>query len=240
MKKPILKVFVFILVLAALAVALNYPFTTRQGIDFEVRELKIPLYLKSLDFIDRYYNYGVLAERIVSGKKSDTEKAVAILKWTKENIRENPKSLPVVDDHTWHIIVRGYGTDDQFQDVFSTLCNRSGVGAFFSKVIPSGGGRMRNFSFVRLERGWAVFDAYHGIYFVNSGGEPAILDEIRAGGCKAARVSEDKGEGDYSIYFGALASTDNASWESSRAAIQSPVRRFLFWIKGGKKQAAGN
>lgn len=228
---------------AATAVAiavLNINVTTTQGVDYKVRRVKIPLYLKAFDFMDRYYNYGVLAARITGTIGTEEGKSIAILKWTKENIRENPESLPVIDDHAWHIIIRGYGTDDQFQDVFTTLCNRAGIGAYFNKISPAGGGKPRSFSFVRLKSGWTVFDAYRGIYFMNSSGKPAILADIEEGNWKAAAISSDAGEKDYGMYLAGLGSAGMVGWKNSRAAIQSPVRRFIFWLKGGKEEAGNH
>ena len=224
---------------SAVLLTLNIPVTTRQGVDFEVKQIRIPLYLKVIDFMDRYYNYGVLAGRITAGKRFDFDKAVAILKWTKENIRENPSSLPVVDDHAWHIIIRGYGLDDQFQDVFTTLCNREGIGAFFVKVKLPDNSKARVFSLVNLNRGWTVFDAFQGIYFLNSEGKPAILKEIKNGDWKAVKASPISGGEDYHKFFEFLTSVDAASWKDSRAAIQSPVRRFVHWLKGDKRQQYG-
>lgn len=231
--------FIFVIPIAVLIV-LNTPVMTRQGIDYKVKEMRIPLYLKALDFIDRYYNYGILADRITAGKKSDFEKAVGLLKWTKENLKENPGSLPVVDDHAWHIIIRGYGTDDQFQDVFTTLCNRAGMGAFFSRIDLLGRSRARSLSFVRLSRGWTVFDAYRGIYFLNADGKPVILKEIQSGDWKAIKVSAFSGEEDYSDFFRLIGSIDFGSWKDSRAAIQSPVRRLIHRLKGDRRQPEGN
>ena len=240
MKKTIFRALIIFAVSAAAVLALNIPVTTRQGVDFEVREKKIPLYLKALDFMDRYYNCGVLAERITAGKKTEFEKAVAILKWTKENIRENPASLQVVDDHAWHIMIRGYGLDDQFQDVFTTLCNREGIGAFFMKVTLPDKSKARSFSLVYLNGDWTVFDAYQGIYFLDSEGKPAILKDIKNGDWKAVKASSRSGGEDYSKFLVLLTSIDAGSWKDSRAAIQSPVRRFVHWLKGDKRQPCGD
>jgi len=240
MKRLLSRIVLPILLLIAIGVVLNMRVTTRQGIDYEVRQINIPLYLKALDFIDRYYNYGALADRITEGKSSDTEKVIAILKWTRENIRENPKSLPVVDDHAWNIIIRGYGRDDQFQDVFTTLCNREGIGAFFSKIVLPDKSRAKSFSFVLFEGDWSVFDAYHGIYFVNSRGKPAILDDIQNGDWKAVKVCAGSGEEDYGAFFDRTGSIDFHSWKDSRAAIQSPLRRLIYWLKGNKQHSEGN
>ena len=58
--------------------------------------------------------------------------------WTCENIRKQPDGLPVIDDHVWHIIIRGYGEPDQSSDVFTTLCNYAGIRAFYALASYAG------------------------------------------------------------------------------------------------------
>jgi hypothetical protein len=97
---------------------------TRQGINYKVSEIRIPLYLKILNFTDRHFNYQWLAGRIIDGESGGLQKARKILHWTADHIAEQP------DDHVWNIIVRGYGKEDQMADVFATLSNYAGLKAF--------------------------------------------------------------------------------------------------------------
>ena len=108
-----------------------WPATTRQGIDFRQRTILQPLYLKAMDFISRDGHYRLLAREIVQGAATDEARALQIYAWTRDHIRPVPPGLPVVDDHIWHIIIRGYGTDDQVNDVFTTLCAYAGLSAFW-------------------------------------------------------------------------------------------------------------
>ena len=219
-----------IAVLAIAAVLLNLEVTTKQGVNYEVHVLKIPLYLKLLDFFDRHYNYELLAKKIVSGAVSDEDKAMKILEWTCKSIKYNPKELPVMDDHVWHIIVRGYGGDDQFQDVFTTLCNYANLNAFFYKVYSETGTGRKPLSFVRLGDRWAIFDVYSGVYFVNKKGRIAGIGDLYRGDWKAVSITKREIPDYYDRYFKTLNSVNFEKWWMSRSAIQSPVRRFIFFI----------
>ena len=219
---------------AALFVAaillINIEVTTRQGVNYELRVLKIPLYLKILDFADRHYNYKALVKRITSGAKTDEEKVMRIFEWTSFNIRKNPPELPVLDDHVWHIIVRGYGAGDQSQDVFTTLCNYAGCDAFFSVAYIEMPKKGKMLSFVKLGKAWKVFDAYNGVYFLNKEGVLASVGDLSSGGWKAVSVSNGDMPQDYKEYFVNLDRVDYKTWRTSRSAIQSPLRRLIFWL----------
>jgi len=106
---------------------------------------------------------------------------LSILKWTQANIIKDTKGkLAVVDDHILNIIIRGYGENDQFQDVFTTLSTYSGVPAFWRKVYEKKGRVWIPLSFVKLSGRWCVFDAYYGVYFMNRQGGIASVDDIIA------------------------------------------------------------
>ena len=134
MKRKLSKILFLFLVLTGIFILLNLSVTTRQGIDYKLSSIEIPLYLKTLDFFDRYYNLKELVKKIVKNTDRDEEKVMKIFAWTYSNIKKAPQGLPIVDDHIWYTIVRGYGVHDQFQDIFTTLCNISGIDAFFSEV----------------------------------------------------------------------------------------------------------
>ncbi|MDD4878953.1 MAG: transglutaminase-like domain-containing protein [Candidatus Omnitrophica bacterium] len=217
-------------ILAIMVLLLNLEVTTLQGVDYKVRVIKLPLYLKLLDFFDRHYNYGVLVRKIVAGAKNDEDKAMKIFEWTRKNIKDNPKELPVIDDHVWHIIVRGYGTDDQFQDVFTTLCNYTNLNAFYYSAYPEKGNERKPLSFVKLGRGWAAFDVYNGVYFINKNGEAATVNDLSLGDWEAVGIEKKEIPGYYGRYFKKLDSINFKRWWLSRGAIQSPARRFIYSI----------
>ena len=89
---------------------------------------------------------------------------LAVFAWTREHIRPTPAELPVIDDHTWHIIIRGYGEDDQMADVFATLSTYAGVPAFCQVIRPADGGRLI-LSFANVHGRWAMLDVAHGLVF---------------------------------------------------------------------------
>lgn len=225
-----------VIVITGIGAFLNIDTTTRQGINFQVQVIKLPLYLKALDFMDRHYNYKQLVRRIVGNKDDKEDRAKKILAWMCENIKRQPESLPVVDDHVWNIIIRGYGLGDQFQDVFTTLCNYAKVDAFYCLVYSSVNDKKKKpVSFVKLNGGWSLFDAYYGVYFVNARGQIANVNDLINGDGKAFSILFKEIPEDYAEYFKSLESLDYESWRSSRAAIQSPLKRLIFWKKSYKK-----
>jgi|SRR3989338_1886733 len=233
MKKIIFTLLLAIIFVTGIALLLNIQVTTKQGVNYEVQLLKIPLYLKIIDFYDRNFNYAELAKKVVKGAKGNEQKVMKIFFWTKEHIRHNPESLPVIDDHVWHIIVRGYGMDDQFQDVFTTLCNYSGVDAFFD-YFKDKTGKKKPLSMVKIEGEWCVFDAYNGIYFRNNQGQIASIKDILKDNYQLAGLINMKSSStDYKEYFYALASLKYDDWYYYHSAIQFPLRRLIFW---GKKK----
>lgn len=212
---------------------LNIQVTTRQGINYKVSTLKMPLYLKAIDFYDRNFNYKWLAQKITKDKNSDRDKVMAIFEWTTKNILQQPKELPVVDDHVWHIIVRGYGTGDQFSDVFTTLCNYAGFEAFFYRLANKEGSRRITFSFVRICDKWHIFEPAAGIYFLNySGAFVPVADMAQKNWTPVCIGGALEPEKDYTDYFREISLIDFAKIHRySRANIQSPINRFIYGIR---------
>jgi hypothetical protein len=159
--------------LLGLAAFAFIPVTTQQGVDFVVHTRQMPLYIKAMEFIDRNANYGALAGRLAVGKTTNLERVLAILEWTRANVRDVPPGLPVIDDHVWHIVIRGYGTDDQKADVFTTLAVYAGLAAYW--VYLDRDGVKLPISLVRLGSQWRVFDVANGLVLKNRAGEPASI-----------------------------------------------------------------
>lgn len=227
MKKKIgLAVFIFIIF--TLLIALNMEVTYRQGVNYVVYTRKVPLYLKLLDFFDRHFNYQRLVRQIVPSSVSQDNKALILLSWTKDNLHKQPQELPVIDDHVWHIIIRGYGASDQFADVFSTLCNYSGMESFFL-FITSSGDRIP-FSFTKVKDRWCVFDPYNGIYFKNHKGELACVEDLNKGDWVVVRFAATVNkEYDYKIAFTGLPKDVNGD-VCLRSGIQSPLQRLKYVV----------
>ena len=155
----------FIFAFVASYKILTHEVTYTKGVDFEVKEYTIPLYLKVYSFLDRHFHYKYLAETITHGLNSDEEKIIAIFNWAQKNIRQQPESLPVIDDHPLHIIIRGYGAGDQFEDVFTLLCNYSGIPAYMAALKSKASDNKITFSFVFYKEKWRVFHAVHNLMF---------------------------------------------------------------------------
>lgn len=226
MKRKLTKILLSVIVVAGIFILLNLSVTTRQGIDHKVYSIKIPLYLKTLDFFDRYYNYRALVKRIVQGANNDEEKVMRIFSWTHNKIRRAPKELPIVDDHVWHIIVRGYGVNDQFQDVFTALCNIAGLDAFFLQVYTEDRSGVIILSFVKIQKKWCVFDAYRGVYFKDKQGR---LADIGSNNEWLVATLGGQPDIDYTPYLKNLSTIKDIGL--SRSSTQSPLNRLLFEIK---------
>lgn len=233
MKKKLLKISVLLAGTLIIVFALNIKVTTRQGVNYKIRTIRIPLYLKILDFLDRHYNYAQLVRSITDGSKSGEERVMRIFRWTYENIKMAPEGMPVIDDHVWYIIVRGYGKAEQSSDVFTTLCNYSGLDAFYYWVSGHAHTDKIVLSFVKMNTGWIILDIYHGVYFKNKKGGLADIVQIKSGNYTIENIP---GVGaldfDYKDYFANL--PDIKDMGSSRGGIQSPPKRFIFEMKKWK------
>jgi hypothetical protein len=166
-----------LVVLAVIAVA-KIPVATKQGVNLDVSVHHLPLYLKSLEFVERSGHYMQLANEIMAGASSDAERVERIFAWTRRHIRQTPDGWPVVDDHILNIIIRGHGLNDQQADVFTTLCTYAGVPAFWAKV-PAAPGPHLLLSFAQVDGHWRVFDVAEGVAFRRRGGALATLADVR-------------------------------------------------------------
>lgn len=225
MKRFSIALFFLAISVAMFFLFLNCEVSTQQGIDYQYSTIKIPLYLKVLDFFDRHYNYQQLVKNIINNEDGKKERVMKIFEWTQQNIRRQPSELPVVDDHVWHIIVRGYGVDDQFNDVFTTLCNYARVEAFFTFVWSKDNTRRTPFSFVKLKDKWCIFDPYFGVYFQDGNGDLAEVDIVRRGDYVLNKIVER----DYSIYVNNFPAPDKIGL--ARANTQSPLNRLFLELK---------
>lgn len=234
MKRCIFKTLLGVVVIVCLVIILNIGVTTKQCINYECHSFRIPIYIKIFEFLDRHYNYASLTKSIIRDARSDEERVIKILAWMQSNIKRAPEGFPIIDDHVWHIIIRRYAVDDQFQDVFTALCNYAQLNAFFSGIKSEDGVRIKPLSFVKLKRGWSVFDACYGVYFKNRRGEIANIEDLLSGDWQAFSISNKEIPDYYPEYFKNLQKVNYANWKFSRSAIQSPASRFIYWIKGKK------
>lgn len=220
-----------VVLLISAVLLLNANVTTKQCINYKCRSIRIPLYLKILDFFDRHYHYKVLVREITIGAKTEEERAKKIFAWTYQNIRKLPYGFPIIDDHAWYIIIRGYGVTDQACDVFSTLCNYAGLDAFFTSIYADGRKQSIPFSLVSIGKKWFVFDPYMGVYFTDPKGNLADIATLKSGNweLKSLSLIPQNNTPNYKIFIKNLPEIKEI--RLCRSSIQSPLNRLLFELK---------
>ncbi len=187
-----------VLALGGIAVwVLTLPLTTRQGVNYRQTTRSIPAYVKSIDFMQRHFQYRLLASNICAGLNASQDCMLAILRWTGANIRPTPDGWPVIDDHVLHIIIRGHGKDDQIADVFTTLSTYAGIPAFWMFLKDPNDGTYFVLSFARLQDGWIPLDVERQrVFRANDGrlatvgdllGDPRLIQAGTNGGPEAHR-----------------------------------------------------
>jgi len=230
MKNKIFALSIILILTLMLGALLNIKGTTKQGVNYHVTEVELPLYLKLLNFYDRHFNYKWLVQHITNDLETKEEKVFRLFQWTHETIRPQPKSLPIMDDHVWNIYVRGYGVSDNFHDLFTTLCNYIGVDAFILKLNSNDSELYIIMSVVKIKKGWVLFDPHKGIYFLNKMGGWATIEEINNQNWKLEKLSPTEiPESFFKPYLDKLPSIDNIGLK--RANTQSPVNRLLLAIQ---------
>lgn len=217
-----------VLVVASLLVALAlFPVGTLQGVNYVVSERTVPLYAKALDFVDRDVNYRRVASQVIPQNASDHFKVRAALDWTRSNIRDTPGGFPVLDDHIWHIVIRGYGQDDQKADVFTTLLTYAGLRSYWMSIGP---GPELTMSFVEVGERWGMVDVQNNVIVVGRDGEPASVEEIAANPAIAARQGPAMHRGvPYNRFFDGFRAP--LPPDVTRAEMQMPLARAWFEIR---------
>ncbi len=148
---------------------LNIKATTKYGINYKVYTKKIPFYIKLIEYIDRYYHYKEIIKEIVTPQMTNYQKTKAILEYIQKNLHHQPPNLPVIDDHPYHILLRHYGTQDQFEDIFTILCNFADIPAFYLRQkITLDSLTINYISFVKVNKKWTIISAYYNKTFENN------------------------------------------------------------------------
>jgi hypothetical protein len=199
----------------------NYPCTYRVGVNGKVSTKKIPLYAKACGFLYRDWAYrDVVSSVIGPGRKNDTEKALAILKWTNDNVMSRvPDGVKVVDDHPLNIIIRQYGAGDQVEDVFTILCSYAGMPAGMVRCYNAARNASRNLSVVLVDGRWLIFNAGKGKYFLNKAGRIGSIEDYKNGQIELSAQDEAV----YKEYLDDLKTLDPDSF--TRPDEQMPMRR---------------
>jgi len=224
------RIFIVVLIIACLGgiLLLNSQITTQKCINYKCQQIKIPLYLKLLNFFDRHFNYKLLAREITAGSESEEQKAIDIFNWVTANIRAAPEGFPIIDDHIWNIIIRGYGASDQQNDVFSTLCNYAGLDALYLWVSTSDEKSKIPLSLVKIGGEWNVFDPFNSVYFSNQDGSLAGINDLKSDNW-SAQGSLSRRYPDYATYLPNLPRISESGLH--RSNIQSPLKRLIYQIK---------
>lgn len=222
---------IIVVLFVSCGIILNKEVSIQQGRDSRLYKIKMPLYMKIMDFLTRGNRYVLLVKRIVKDCKTDSEKLEALFNWTATNIRPVPDGFPIVDDHVDNIIIRGYGTDDQSADVFTTLAAFAGFksGMYLTRIYPEN--YLHAVSLVELNERMLLFDTYYKFYFLNHDKEIASLDEIREDINLVKIVAGDfkvKDKYSYIRFFQHLEPVEKLGW--SKADLQMPSKRLIYVI----------
>lgn len=231
-RNKIIAIAVCLGIVFAAGIILNAEVSIRQGIDGRVREIRMPLYVKAMEFLSRNYEYKRIANEITKGCNTEEQKVLAIFRWTHENIKPTPPGMPIVDDHILNIIIRGYGESDQSQDVFTNLCAYSGIPSFWMWVYTKTRSAWYPVSFVKMGGRWRVFDPYYNTYFMAKSGEIASVEDMMADRSiieSSPMADHLIGETRYKEFFYNLQPINTAG--TSRPEQQMPLNRAIFEIK---------
>lgn len=229
MKKVYISLIAICFIVVSAIIILNIDTTTSKCINYKCQNIKIPLCLKIIDFFDRDYNYKNLVKMIIKDQKNNEEKVMMIFRWTYENIRRVPKDMPIIDDHVWNIIIRGYGESDQSSDVFTTLCNYAGFKAFFYRIAASSQAKKIPFVFVFIDNKWYIFDSYNGAYFKDRNGRLIDIESLKAVEIMKPNFLDKEFPIDYCEYVRSVPHI--TKMKLSRSNIQTPARRLFYEIK---------
>ena len=125
------------LVTAVVAIA-TWPVTTRSGVNYVWSSQQIPLYEKFVDFLSRDLQLRRMAHEVTAGAVNRQDKLLRIFTWVTTHIRPAPPDVPIMDDHVLHVMIRGYGADDQIAEVFAVLAGYAGFHVRVARLEPPG------------------------------------------------------------------------------------------------------
>lgn len=207
---------------------LNISVATKQAINGKVSAIKLPLYLKILDFMDRHYNYKNLVANILAGTRNENDKAVKIFNWVVSHVQKKPKELPVIDDHPLNILIRGYGMQDQLEDIFTILCTYAGMDSIF-KSFKNSSGDVYYVSLIKINGRWCPLSASGGVYAARNGVVVSV-DDILLDRKLLAPFISNMPDFEPDTFLKEISTMDYRPG-SMRVIGQSPIGRALFHIK---------
>lgn len=202
--------------------------STRQAINYEVKEIPLPLHLKTMQFMTRFANYHWLLDRLLDGNESELETVRKLQTWAYTAIRPQPESLPVIDDHVWDIVVRGYGKPDQRVDVIATLCNLSDIPAMPILAKRNNEDGLTLLAFRHIGQ-WCFSDPARDVFFMTGEGRFAEAAQLLEGRFVAMSGGQQV-DFDYRPYFSDILHDYDELHRVSRSNIQDPVSRLLAYL----------
>jgi hypothetical protein len=223
---------------AGIVVAAFWPVSRSTGVNHVVSRSTLPMWKKASEFLARGGHLEQTADLALGHVSGEEPKALAALAWTRANITHAPPDRPVIDDHIWNVIVRGYGQADQLADVFTTLLTYQGVPAFWSNV---GRSPMVNpVSYVWIAHQWRVFDVARGLIFRTESGALATAADLAADPGIVRRTAQQARLADldgYLALFEGYRPPDRP--DILRAELQMPRRRLAFELCHGAGLSCG-
>jgi len=169
--------FLLIALLIAILIGLNKTSSRLIGINYQVTEYEIPLYLKLYDFYGRHLNYEYLVSKITKNINGDEDKVINLSKWVNKNIQKIPQEIEIIDSHPITILERRLGVREQFSDLLSVLIVYAGIDSFFWR---NNNDELKSaLTYFNLNGEWSLVDPYYGIIFLNLQGELATISELK-------------------------------------------------------------
>ena len=169
-------VFLFLLIILVILLVLNKETTRKIGINYNIIEYKIPVYLKINDFFNRHYNYKYLSNKINKDHFNKEDIILNTAKWVNINIKKIPEGIDVIDHHPLTIVQRRLGVHSQFNDILSVLLVYEDIDSFFKRDF---GNISHPLTFFKLNNKWSVIDPYYGVYFINDDKTFASLEDLK-------------------------------------------------------------
>ena len=171
------RLFISILGILLLGIIAYWPVQTRIGVDYEWSERSIHFYEKATNFFSRHFQTRHLVSNLLEEIDYPEEQLQLLFAWSRDHVQSTPPGLPVVDDHVWHILVRGYGATDQRTEAFALLASYAGFPATVTVMRIPGTANGLIVALVKIDQLVHVFDVERGLVFLDEYGQ--LIDAAR-------------------------------------------------------------
>lgn len=207
----------------------SWPTRTRWGVDYVYYSQDLPLFQKAIDFASRDFQTRRLLERIDGSGLSDSATARALFVWTRENVRDVPDGMPIVDDHVFNILVRGYGAPDQQAEAFALLTAYSDLPSSSGLIEVEGAGYL--LTLVEISGEWHPFDVPNGLVFTTRDDELASLPLLLSDTTLVWKALAGSPDLDPRHYLAALRRVEAVGLTTERMDAQRLWRRPLIELR---------